>query len=320
MSTKSTEISIINTPASTDLVVSGGVVTVTGLRPFKQSLIKKLKVTRNQQVRPMIYTATVTATNGLLVRIRCQQTVGENPKNLIYEYQFPASGASSTAFAADFAAFMQANFGVTVSNNAGNPTIISTVTGTAATPMFVLANIEGATVALSPATLTLAESDAQVVGTPITMTFSASHNLKTGDYIKLGTVGAGGANATLIANKTWQVQYSAATKITLPDALALATTAVNTGTATVLAIPVIGSPDYVNEVAAENQSSQTATSATDMYDLVEIVGAYDISETTETVEAQFEAQVWIKKNAIASPFTLVTNAANLIAAFKAIEV
>uniref|UniRef100_UPI002027AEF2 hypothetical protein n=1 Tax=Caballeronia sp. GAOx1 TaxID=2921761 RepID=UPI002027AEF2 len=63
----------------------------------------------------------------------------------------------------------------------------------------------------------------------------------------------------------------------------------------------------------------TATATTFMYDMVEIEGAYNNSILASPGVSNFSAVLFVKKNLIASPYTVDSNGVALIASLAALE-
>jgi len=88
-------------------------------------------------------------------------------------------------------------------------------------------------------------------------------------------------------------------------------------TGTLVAQPAFGSIADVNEDAAANGSSDTATQTTYNYDCVEIVAGYPASVSPASKEREVLARLWFPAQLIATPFTVVNAAFE--AALVAIE-
>jgi len=317
-------ISILNSPAASsgDLVNSGGIISITGLNPIQTSLLRSLKVRRNTQVQPMVWTITATAVVDDVVKVNFSQNVDGNTVSLQYSYTFASTTAS--ALTTDLTSWLTNNgFDVTLTSNAGSPTVILTVTCSATNPNISIGAVEGATVAYAMPTLSPNATEATAIAgtTTVTVTVLAAQTFRTGDIVNI--TGMAGYSITQngvagLTEVTARIVYATATTFTLDGCVGVGT---NTGTIVItkVASGAIGTPEEVNRIAALNGSTATATATTFMYDVVEIDGAYNNSILASPGVTNFNAIVFVKKNLIASPFTVDSNGVALIASLAALE-
>ena len=317
-------ISILNSPAASsgDLVNSGGIISITGLNPFQTSLLRSLKVRKNTQVQPMVWTITATAVVDDVCQVNFSQNVDGNTISLTYSYTFASTTAS--ALTTDLTTWLANNgFDVTLTSNSGSPTVILTVTCSATNPTISIGGLENATVAYAMPTITAGGTPATDIAgtTTVTVTTAAAQTFRTGDIVNITGVatmvltqnGVGG-----LSEVTARIVYASATTFTLDGVTATGT---NSGTIVItkVASGAIGTIAEVNAIAALNGSTQTATATTYMYDMVEIDGAYNNSILASPGVTNFSAIVFVKKSLIASPYTNDTNGAALIASLVALE-
>lgn len=317
-------ISILNSPAASsgDLVNSGGLISITGLNPFQTSLLRSLKVRKNTQVQPMVWTITATAVVDDVVKVNFSQNVDGNTVSLQYSYTFASTTAS--ALTTDLTSWLANNgFDVTLTSNSGSPTVILTVTCSATNPTISIGAVEGATVAYAMPTIAPHATAATAIAgtTTVTVTTLAAQTFRTGDIVNI----TGMADFSITQNGvagltevTARIVYATATTFTLNGCVGTGT---NTGTIVItkVASGAIGTIDEVNRIAALNGSTATATATTYMYDVVEIDGAYNNSILASPGVTNFSAIVFVKKSLIASPYTNDTNGAALIASLVALE-
>jgi hypothetical protein len=320
------QISIINSPAASsgDLVNTGGIISITGLSPFQTSLLRRLKVYKNMQVQPMVYTITATAVVDNTVQIRFIQNADGYTKNYVYTYTFASTTAS--ALTTDLTAWLTANgFDGTLTSNSGSPTVILTYTCSDTNPNIEIGGMENATVAYAMPTITRGGTAATDIAgtTTVTVTTAAApaQSFRTGDVVTISGV----ATMTLTQNGvsglssvTCRIVYASATTFTLDGVTATGT---NSGTITITKVAQgpVGTIAEVNRIAAENGSDQTATATTYMYDMVEIAVAYNNSILASPGTENYNAILFVKKSLIASPYTNDTNGAALIATLVALE-
>lgn len=317
-------ISILNSPAASsgDLVNSGGIISITGLNPFQTSLLRSLKVRKNTQVQPMVWTITASAVVDDVVTINFSQSVDGNVVSLQYSYTFASTTAS--ALTTDLTTWLANNgFDVTLTSNAASPTVILTVTCSDTNPTISIGSLEGATVAFAMPTIAPHATEATAIAgtTTVTVTTLAAQTFRTGDIVNI--TGMAGYSITQngvagLTEVTARIVYATATTFTLDGCVGAGT---NTGTIVItkVASGAIGTIAEVNAIAALNGSTATATATTYMYDVVEIDGAYNNSILASPGVTNFSAIVFVKKSLIASPYTNDTNGAALVASLLALE-
>jgi len=318
-------ISIINSPAASagDLVVSGGMTKITGLDPFPTSGIQSLRVRKNNQVQPQIFSFSIPVTNSAVVEFSLTQQVGDQNYNAFFTYEFAATADGADCIAAVQSFFATQALDVTASTPSGSP-ITFTVTASTTNPFVQCVGVSGCTVSYAMGTLTPNATPGTALAgtTTVTVTVTASQTYRTGDIVTIaGMVGYsitqnGVAGLTTV---TARITYANATSFTLDGCVGTGT---NTGTITITKVATadFGSPTYVNAQAALAGSSQTATVSTTMYSVCEIKGSYQENILNQGVQRVFEAEVWIPANLIASAYTANTNGAALITALEAIQV
>jgi len=318
-------ISILNSPAASsgDLVNSGGIISITGLSPFQTSLLRSLKVRKNTQVQPMVWTITATAVVDDQVQVNFSQNVGGNTISLTYAYTFASTTAG--ALTTDLTTWLANNgFDVTLTSNSGSPTVILTVTCSATNPNISIGGLENATVAYAMPTIAPHATAATAIAgtTTVTVTTLAAQTFRTGDIVNI----TGMADYSITQNGvagltevTARIVYATATTFTLDGCVGVGT---NTGTIVItkVASGAIGTIAEVNRIAALNGSDATATATTYMYDVIEIDGAYNNSILASPGVTNFNAILFVKKSLIASPYTNDTNGAALVASLLALEI
>jgi len=317
-------ISILNSPAASsgDLVNSGGIISITGLSPFQTSLLRSLKVRKNTQVQPMVWTITATAVVDDQVQVNFSQNVNGNTISLTYAYTFASTTAG--ALTTDLTTWLANNgFDVTLTSNSGSPTVILTVTCSATNPNISIGGLENATVAYAMPTIAPHATAATAIAgtTTVTVTTLAAQTFRTGDIVNI----TGMADYSITQNGvaglvdvTARIVYATATTFTLDGCVGAGT---NTGTIVItkVATGAIGTIAEVNRIAALNGSTATATATTYMYDVIEIDGAYNNSILASPGVTNFNAILFVKKSLIASPYTNDTNGAALVATLLALE-
>jgi len=317
-------ISILNSPvaSSGDLVNSGGIISITGLSPFQTSLLRSLKVRKNTQVQPMVWTITATAVVDDQVQVNFSQNVGGNTISLTYAYTFASTTAG--ALTTDLTSWLANNgFDVTLTSNSGSPTVILTVTCSATNPNISIGGLENATVAYAMPTIAPHATAATAIAgtTTVTVTTLAAQTFRTGDIVNI----TGMADYSITQNGvaglvdvTARIVYATATTFTLDGCVGVGT---NTGTIVItkVATGAIGTIAEVNRIAALNGSTATATATTYMYDVIEIDGAYNNSILASPGVTNFNAILFVKKSLIESPYTNDTNGAALVASLLALE-
>lgn len=317
-------ISVLNSPAASsgDLVNSGGIISITGLSPFQTSLLRSLKVRKNTQVQPMVWTITATAVVDNQVQVNFSQNVGGNVISLTYAYTFASTTAG--ALTTDLTTWLANNgFDVTLTSNSGSPTVILTVTCSATNPNISIGGLENATVAYAMPTIAPHATAATAIAgtTTVTVTTLAAQTFRTGDIVNI----TGMADYSITQNGvaglvdvTARIVYATATTFTLDGCVGVGT---NTGTIVItkVASGAIGTIAEVNRIAALNGSDATATATTYMYDVIEIDGAYNNSILASPGVTNFNAILFVKKSLIASPYTNDTNGAALVATLLALE-
>ena len=310
---------------ASDFAVTAGKLNVEGIEPYNANTIQSLQVYRNLPATPSIVTATATSVASTDYGMTVEAEINGVLSTRRFEYTTGAGNTttSAAAMAAAFnawAALQGFDFYSSGTLSASNLSAVVTFTGVGSTSNIYVAfyGTLNVTSSSNMTQLTLTTSAAQVVDNPISVKFSASHNLKTGQVISFGTVSTGGANATAISNKSFRVTYIDADEVYLDGTNATVTTAVTGGTATLVAQPAFGSVAYVNaDAEANGYPDEVATATTYQYALIEITGGYPVNATPESGQRVVTTRVWCPENLIASAYTAV-NAA-FIAAAEALE-
>ena len=318
-------ISIINSPAAThgDAVVTNGSMSITGLTPFRTSTLQSLQIQRNLVETPQIWAVTLIAGVENTLAFDVQQTVNSLLTNLTFSMP-----NTTSVVAADVIANINAFFGGAATDGGGfvssaspsrlqvsysvvvssTTTVTLTIKGASGNPFVGVSEVADTPVTVaSGMSMTLAS---QTQTANATLLFKVvGHGLVTGSTVSVGTLtGQLGAN-----NAVWRVVYVGADTfnlvdpVTLDPALANGTTTTPAGTITRVAQPDFGSPTFVNNDAALNGSSETATATTYNFSAVDITPLYTSDIAPNPAMRTAPCRVWIPEVLIASPYTASTN-------------
>jgi hypothetical protein len=298
-------ISIINTPAASsgDCVVTGSNVAITGLKAFNTADIVSFKVNKALFPTGMRYSATTgTVAAGDVFRFTITQDVNNIAETSTFSYVVDTYNNLGAAIAAWVAA-QGLQVTITVSGSLGAVTLV--VTGTTSNVNFEIGgSITSTAGVITPIAFvytaqTTLTTMATLAGTPGTrITFSkASHGLRNGQIV---TINGFNNNAAAFNGGVYRVTYVSSSTFTLSyltGALVLCATtptaAATEGTVVLLAATEFGTAAQVNEEAAANGFTQTATNLTSYYSCVEIQGSYLSTATGNLVQRQlFTANVW----------------------------
>jgi hypothetical protein len=316
------QISILNAVSgAADCVTTSGTTAITGLTPFQNTNLQSLQVFKNLVATPMRWTYSIPLVNNGVVSFRMVQTVNELIRDAVFTYTFGATASQSELKTAIDDWYSAQGFSGSNTVTAASPTT-GVLVGSDSNVNIQMFAITGLTVTYAMATFTGdGTGTANVVGTPVKVVFSASHGLSTGDTLVFGSTWAT-TNGLLIANVQSRITYVSATTISVDSVLATATSAITTaGTATKVAQEGFGSVAFVNDYAATNGSSQTATLTTNQYNCAVIRGTYPVSTNGSLQIADvFEATLWYPANLVASPYTAFTNTSALESALTALVV
>jgi len=322
-------ISIINSPAAThgDAVVTNGSMSITGLTPFRTSTLQSLQIQRNLVETPQIWVVTLVAGVANTLAFDVQQTVNSLLTNLTFSMPNTTSVVAADVIA-DINAFfggaatdgggfvssaspsrLQVSYSVVVSSTT---TVTLTIKGASGNPFVGVSQVADTpvTVASGMATLVLT-TQANVDATAIIFKTTVAHGLVTGSTLRVGTL----TGQTAANGAVWRVIYLSTTTfnlvnpVTLDPALASGTgSAVGlAGTLTRIAQPDFGSPEFVNNDAALNGSSETVTATTYNFSAVDITPLYTSDVAPNPAMRTAPCRVWIPEALIASTYTASTN-------------
>lgn len=294
-------ISIINSPAATDFVISGNTVSVTGLKPFSKNDILSLKAKKYLWGTPMKYaTDRLTLSAGDTIRFSITQNVNNILETYYFSYVFDsyanlitAISNWSTASAVNVTVVGTGTTDITITATADTTNVSFEIGGSITTA----AGLNSGVTFTYTATLSLS-SVATATPTNIgdTISFSkTAHGLKNGQVVTISgfTQCAAGYNGGI-----YRVSWSSANAFTLSSmngttCVASNTTAGASGVVTVLASEEFGTYTQVNAEALANGSTQTATSTTSSYSCLEIQATYSNTAMGNLVQPQlFTANVW----------------------------
>lgn len=299
-------VSILNTPAGTsDISETGGVITATGLSPYKANLVNSCTLQRSVAESLQVWSVAMTAVAGSTFSFSIEQVVNGMRSLKTFSYEatsttgseivtaidgfFGATGNSSTYTTASWGSV---KYKVT-SASASVTLTISQVSGEA---FPTVANASNCTVT-SSMSLTLA-SQTNVDATPISFKVTAGHGLSTGALVSVGTL----TGQTAANGKICRVVVLSSTNFNLQDPTtgtyynASGTTSA-AGSVTVIATAEFGTQSYVNNDAAMNGSSQTATVTANNYSLVTIEAGYSAGETPNLSTRTAPIHWWISESA-----------------------
>lgn len=325
-------ISIINSPAPShgDVVVTNGSMSITGLTPFRTSTLQSFQIRRNLVETPQIWVVTLIAGVANTLAFDVQQTVN----SLLTNLTFSMPNTTSTV-AADVVANINAFFGGAATSGGGfvssaspsrlqvsysvlvsSLTTTLTIKGASGNPFVGVSEVADTPVTVaSGMSMTLA-TQAQTASITAPLVFKVvGHGLATGSTIFVGVL----TGQALANNAVWRVVYVTADTfnlvdpVTLDPALSDGTTTAPVGTITRVAQPDFGSPTFVNNDAALNGSSQTATATTYNYSAVDITPLYTSDVAPNPAMRTAPCRVWIPEVLIASPYTGSTDGQALIA-------
>lgn len=294
-------ISIVNSPAATDFVISGNTVTVTGLKPFSKNDILSLKAKKYLWGTPMKYaTSAFTLSAGDTLRFSITQNVNSILETYYFSYVFDtyanlitAIANWSTASAVNVTVVGTGTTDITITATADTTNVSFEIGGSVTTSAGVSSGVTFVYTATS--TLSTVTTDAPAIGSVITFTKS-THGLKNGQVVALSGFNNNGAafngnvyRVTWASSSTFKLSYMNGATVVALDSSGAATA----GTVTVLASEEYGTYTQVNAEAAANGSTQTATSTTSSYSCLEIQATYSNTAMGNLVQPQmFTANVW----------------------------
>ena len=331
-------ISIINSPApdNGDAVLTNGSMSITGLTPFRTSTLQSLQIRRNLVETPQIWAVTLIAGVANTLAFDVQQTVNSLLTNLTFSMP-----NTTSVVAADVIANINAFFGGAATDGGGfvssaspsrlqvsysvsvsaTTNVALTIKGASGNPFVGVSQVADTPVTVaSGMSMTLeTQTQSQTLNAPILFKVTA-HGLATGSTISVGTLTTqAGAN-----NAVWRVVYVGANTFNLVNPVTLDPAVVNTttatgpvGTVTRVAQPDFGSPEFVDNDAALNGSSQTATATTYNYSAVDITPLYTSDIAPNPAMRTAPCRVWIPEVLIASPYSANGGGQALIAEFEA---
>ena len=321
-------ISIINSPAAThgDAVVTNGSMSITGLTPFRTSTLQSLQIQRNLVETPQIWAVTLIAGVANTLAFDVQQTVNSLLTNLTFSMPNTTSVVASdvidniNAFfggaATDGGGFVSSaspsRLQVSYSVSVLSLTTTLTIKGASGNPFVGVSEVADTTVTVASGMATLVlTTQANVDATAIIFKTTVAHGLVTGSTLRVGTL----TGQTAANGAVWRVIYLSTTTfnlvnpVTLDPALASGTgSAVGlAGTLTRVAQPDFGSPEFVNNDAALNGSSETVTATTYNFSAVDITPLYTSDVAPNPAMRTAPCRVWIPEALIASTYTASTN-------------
>jgi hypothetical protein len=281
-------ISILNAPAasSADIATSNGVITATGLSPYKANLVNACTVQRSLVESLQVWTVAMTAGVANTVSFSINQFVNDMASLRTFSFTQTASTTAANlltqvngfmgATATDGGAYVTASWGSIQYKAVTNSTVLTLtfkqVTGEA---FPTVSSVSNTTVASGMSTYTL-ESQANVNLAAIVFKVTG-HGLVTGNLIKVGTL-TGQTAANNVVGRVIKVDddtFNLANVQTNITYKASGTgTAVGTSQLTLVASPAFGTAALVNADAAANGSTQTATVTANNYSLVSINAGY----------------------------------------------
>ena len=317
-------ISIINSPApdNGDAVLTNGSMSITGLSPFRTSTLQSLQIRRNLVETPQIWVVTLIAGVANTLAFDVQQTVNSLLTNLTFSMP-----NTTSVVAADVIANINAFFGGAATNGGGfvssaspsrlqvsysvsvaSTTIVTlTIKGASGNPFVGVSEVADTpvTVASGMAMTLASQTQSLTENTPILFKV-VGHGLATGSTVSVGVLtGQAGAN-----NAVWRVVYVGADTFNLVNPVTLdpaivngATTTTPAGTVTRVAQPDFGSPEFVDNDAALNGSSETVTATTYNFSAVDITPLYTSDVAPNPAMRTAPCRVWIPEVLIASPYT-----------------
>ena len=248
-----------------------------------------------------VQTGTVTAANNFDYSFKVRQVVNGVVKVVSFFYTSDATGSQAEVVTAVINTFNAQNAQGGIFVTATGSTSI-TLTGQAGYPLFDVYDVSGnLSFATGMATYTgqnSAGSVANVVGSPVKVTFTASHGLLTGDTVSFLASWTGAGSGALLNGVTSRVTYVSATEITVDGVLATGTAKAVDGTAIKVAQEAYGTSTQVDADFVANGQTFTATTTAlyDSYDIV-VEGDTDV----------FTGRIWCNANLKASPSTATTN-------------
>jgi len=317
-------VSILNAPAGTsDISTSGGVITATGLSPYRANLVNSCTLQRSTPETLQVWTAAMTAGVANTISFSIEQVVNQMRSLRTFSFEQTTSTTAANllsavngffgATATDGGAYVTASWGSVKYKAVISSTLLTlTISQVSGEAFPTVANASNTTVA-SSMSLTLA-TQANVDATAINFKVTAGHGLATGALVSVGTL----TGQTAANNKVCRVVVTSSTNFTLQDtttgtAYNASGTGSAVGTVTVIATPAFGTAAFVNADAARNNSTQTATVTANNYSLVTIESGTNGGELPNLSTRTAPIHWWISEDGLSSG-TLGTALINYIAA------
>ena len=278
-----------------------------------RAAINKIVVNKGKLETVNVQTATVTAANSADYYFSVKQTVNGVDKIVNFFYTSDASATQTEIVTAAKNTFLAqvAQGGIFID---ATGTTSLTLTGQAGYPLFdvydVSSNLSFASGMATYTGQNAAGSVACVSGSPVKVTFTASHGLLTGDTVSFLASWTGAGSGALLNGVTSRVTYVSATEITVDGVLATTTNKAVDGTAIKVAQEAYGTSTQVDANFEANGQSFAATS-TDLYD------SYDIVVEGDT--DVFTGRIWCNANLKATPSTATTNYSQFVADVAAFQ-
>lgn len=302
-------ISILNAPTgASDIATSNGVITATGLSPYKANLVNACTVQRSLVESLQVWTAAMTAGVANTVSFSINQVVNDMASLRTFSFEQTASTTAANLLTAvngffgntatDGGAYVTASWGSVEYKAVISSTLLTiTVRQITAEAFPTVSSVSNTTVASAMATYTL-ETQANTGGTSIIFKDTA-HGLVTGQLLKVGTLtGQTAANGVVarviridadtfnLANVQTNITYKASGT----------GSAAGTNQLTLVASPAFGTAALVNLDAAANGSTQTATVTANNYSLVTINAGYTTPELPNPSPRVVPIHWWVSED------------------------
>lgn len=303
-------VSILNAPTGTsDIATSGGVITATGLSPYKANLVNSCTIQRSLVETLQVWSVAMTAVSGSTYSFSIEQVVNGMRSLKTFSYEatsttgseivtaidgfFGATGNSSTYTTASWGSV---KYKVT-SSSASVTLTISQVSGEA---FPTVANASNCTVTNGlTATTGVVTTGTNTANTTV-LTFSkSSHGLVSGNLVYLSSFDNAG---TVVNGMNCIVKYLTTSTFSLyymngkPVVCGSTTTNATAGSFTLVATAPFGTAALVNDDAQANGSTQTATVTANNYSLVSIEAGYSAGETPNLSTRTAPIHWWVSED------------------------
>jgi hypothetical protein len=297
-------ISILNAPAgASDISTTGGVITATGLTPYKANLVNSCVVQRSIIEEPQVWTVAMTAGVANTVSFSVNQLVNDMASLRTFSFTQTASTTAANLLtqvngffgntATDGGAYVTASWGGVQYKAAISGAVLTITVKQATGEAFpIVASVSNTTVASGMGTVVLVASAANVASTPILFK-KVAHGLVSGQLLSVPTLTGQTAANGLVGrvNVVDADNFNLSSIQTGLFYLATSTTVTSAGTLTIVASPAFGTAALVNADAAANGFAQTATVTANNYSLVTINAGYT-GQQLPTPEARVAPIRW----------------------------